>query len=539
MCETPLDVLIIGGGIQGACICQKLARRGVNVGLVEKQDFAHATSANSLKILHGGLRYLQQANIKRMRESITSRNEMMKLAPHLIQPLTCMVPTYRHGLQKREFLRIALKLNDIIGWDRNSNLQKNIFLNKGRIISKKACMQRIPGINTRGISGAAIWYDALTRDTERLVLTYLKNAYQYGAGVANYTKVLAFGSRKKEMNHVRILDRISGEEKTITTRFIINAAGPWLDRVIPCCGKQKRKPQKWVKAVNLILNRAIFNGYAVGISGKNDPDACPDDQRNYFFVPWQNVTVIGTDYSQFNGNPDQLNIESGEVSVFIDKINGVYPGAKINLNDVSLCHVGIQPALFSKNKHQILNQPDSHAQIIDHGKQSGLDGVYSVKSVKYTTAPYMAERVCGILQKNGLILKRPVELHKMNVSLKFEGNPKQLALALRYKRIYGTEYPLLLNYIKKDERLGEPIDDECNLTEAEILFAIHSEMAFKLTDIVLRRTNCGVTAPLSQKIARKISHVMQRELNWDAARAEQGLLTLHNYYISRTVDEKY
>ena len=142
------DVLVIGGGVHGATIAYHTATSGYRTAIIEKNDFCGATSANSLKILHGGLRYLQHLNIKRMRHSITARREMMHLAPYLVEPLPCMMPLYGKGLRGKKVMQGALFLNDCISWDRNHDLPAGLHIPKGHIVSKKKCLEVIPDLET-------------------------------------------------------------------------------------------------------------------------------------------------------------------------------------------------------------------------------------------------------------------------------------------------------------------------------------------------------------------------------------------------------
>jgi len=152
--NTLFDLLVIGGGIQGATICYKAAQHGLRVLLLEKGDFCGSSSANSLKILHGGLRYLQTLDFRRMRDSIRSRHEIMCFAPHLVAPLACIMPAYGHGLKGKEVMRLAMLLNDGISMDRNVGLSPDKCLPAGHSLSKAQCLAQIPGISTDNLHGA-------------------------------------------------------------------------------------------------------------------------------------------------------------------------------------------------------------------------------------------------------------------------------------------------------------------------------------------------------------------------------------------------
>lgn len=178
------DVLVVGGGIYGACIAWEAALRGLSVCLIEKYDFGSATSANSLKIIHGGLRQIQHGNLREMRKLVSERGTWMRIAPHLIHPLPVLIPTY--GRWAKKMLAAALWINDLIGRDRNRIEDLEKFIPAGRIISKRECLELLPDISPTGLTGGAVFYDAQIYNTERLVLSFLRSADTMGADLANY-----------------------------------------------------------------------------------------------------------------------------------------------------------------------------------------------------------------------------------------------------------------------------------------------------------------------------------------------------------------
>lgn len=226
--SQPFDAVVVGGGIHGATAYHELARQGLRVALIEKDDFGQATSANSLKILHGGLRYLQHLNFSRMRESIKSRWHYMDIAPHLIKPMPCLMATKGLGIQSKPIMAIALALFDIIAWDRNKNVPAENRVGRGKVISKQEILKIAPGINTQELTGAALWYDDLITNTERMTLAFvLEGSDKYKGAAANYVKALEIVKDGSKVIGVQALDQLSGEKIFINTRIIVNAAGPW------------------------------------------------------------------------------------------------------------------------------------------------------------------------------------------------------------------------------------------------------------------------------------------------------------------------
>ncbi|MGB3297812.1 MAG: FAD-dependent oxidoreductase, partial [Phormidesmis sp.] len=330
--SQPFDVLVIGGGIQGAAIAWEAQLRGLSVALVEQADFASGTSANSLKVIHGGLRYLQTADLGRMRQSIRARQTLMRIAPHLVHPMPVLVPTYGHGTKGREALRVALKMNDVISGDRNYPLkdaQKHIP--PGKILSKQECLNQLPDLPTAGLTGAAYFHDAQVYNSEQLVLAFIRSAAQLGAQVANYVRVVNF-----RVKHGRVVGAIAQDQLTdssfdIQANTIINASGPWVNQLIATAkGETAAPPQALAKAMNLVV-RPLFSPQqdcAVGITGR------APGSRLFFIAPWRGKSMIGTWYGPDTQGTKPPTATSSEIADFLKDINQAYPTFNLTPDDV-------------------------------------------------------------------------------------------------------------------------------------------------------------------------------------------------------------
>ena len=186
------DVLVLGAGIYGISVARDAALRGLRVALIDKGDFGHATSSNHHKIIHGGLRYLQHGDLKRMRESIRERGVLLRIAPHLVRPLPFLLPIYKNSLPGKLLMSMALKLNDLISLDRNVHLDRKQKIPRGRIISSSECLQIWPDIDQRGLTGGAVYFDVQVDNPERLNLALVLSAVRAGAEVANYVEAKGF-----------------------------------------------------------------------------------------------------------------------------------------------------------------------------------------------------------------------------------------------------------------------------------------------------------------------------------------------------------
>ena len=226
------DVLVVGGGIHGALITWECAKRGYDVCLIEKDDFGAATSANSLKVLHGGLRYIQHANFKRMRESIYSRKVFQKQAPHLIKNIPFLIPTSGFGVKSSLALSIAMKLNDIISFDRNTGISKENYIQGGKTISKTQLNEIIKGIKDKNFSGGAVWHESVATNTERLLFEFLHDSFDKGATVINYVKADDLNIINNSISKVSVKDNLTGESFSVNAKYIVDSVGPWLNEFV-------------------------------------------------------------------------------------------------------------------------------------------------------------------------------------------------------------------------------------------------------------------------------------------------------------------
>ncbi len=527
--DVKYDVVIVGSGIHGAVLALEAARAGHSVALFEKEDFGHCTSANSLKIIHGGIRYLQHADFKRMRESIVSRRSMMQFAPHLVKPLACLMPTYGHGFKGREMMRLAFGFYDIVAFDRNKGLEKTNHLLPGTSLSVDECKLIVPGIKDEGLTGGAVWYDAISSDSERLVLEYVKEAARYGAAVANYTEVLRLQTGNGGVSGVVIRDVHTGEERSIQCRSVVNAAGPWLGALVG--DSHALNGQRWAVSANIIVKKQLVKKYAVGLEGHADfidSDALiKRGKRLFFFVPWQEkYTMIGTTCDPYHGSADSFSLTTGEIEKILVDINTMYPPAALTMEDVTFVHGGLLPVKPADVENPDSVQLDKSSKVIDHGLEGGPRGLLSIKGVKYTTAPDIAGRVVKMLE--GILSPVPDRFGTYRAV-----SPRNVDFGLTVNRL-GTEYATIRDYLQKGygthwrevfsylvdddpvEKNGSLwISEEPPLLFAELHYFLREEMAYTLADVVFRRSNLGSAECPETKTLLCIADIMGEELGWD------------------------
>lgn len=540
------DLCIIGGGIYGACVAWDAALRGLSVALVEKADFGSATSANSLKIIHGGLRYLQHADFKRMRESICEQRTLMRIAPHLVHPLPVLIPTYGHGIHGKEVFSLALMINDLIGLDRNRLEDPQKHIPPGRTISRREVMLQVPEIRQQNLTGGVVFYDAQVHNSERLVLSFLRSAEKAGADLANYAEVTRFLKDRDNITGVETKDVLTGDHFNIRAKTVVNTSGPWVDRVLSLLnGCKPPSTALFAKAINLIT-RPLFQTYAVGISGKNkyhDEDTLINKGTRFLFItPWRGHSLIGTAYKAYDGEPDDLKVNREEIQDFVDEINHVYPAADLKVEDVSFFHGGLVSSSGICLKTGDV-QRAKHYQIHDH-RNDRVKGLISVVGVKYTTARYVAEKVVDRVfeswgQKPLKSVSSQTPLHGGQIEqfqAFLDAEIRKRPYGLREEMIqhliynYGSAYPEVLRYSDKDVEEGQTVKEDLAILKAEILHGIHEEMAHKLSDVVFRRTGLGTAGHPGDEPLSFCASIMGMELGWSPSRTQQELQEVNEIF---------
>jgi glycerol-3-phosphate dehydrogenase len=551
LADTEFDVLIIGGGIYGVWTAWDAAQRGLSVALIEKGDFGSATSSNSLKIMHGGLRYLQHADFKRMRESIRERGILMRVAPHLVHPLPCLMPTYGHAMKGREALWMAMTMNDLISFDRNAQLddpQKH--LPPGRIMATEEVQRLVPGVETENLTGGALWYDCQAYNTERLIFSILHSAANAGAELANYVEAAGFIKKKDRIAGVCAKDVLTGDQFDIRAKVTINNSGPWVDRVLNLVngGYPKRKflPSK---TMNLVVKRQLIPEYAVGVSSKfefKDKDALiSKGSRALFIVPWRNHSLVGTTHLPFEGDASNFKITEEDVYTFMNELNAAYPAAALKREDVSFFYGGLLPMAPSNGPAKRSDvRLVKHYTLCDHQQEDGLEGLVTVVGVKYTTARDVAEKTIDLIFKklghqpprcrthetpvHGGNIRRFEEFVKQETSRRLHGLSLEIVKPLVYN--YGSAYHEVLKYLDVEASAAQAITPESETLKAEVLYGIREEMAQKLVDVIRRRTELGSAGYPGDEAVQNCAAIMAAERSWDAAKSQNEIRDVKAIY---------
>ncbi len=550
--RTKYDLLIIGGGIYGACVARDAAFRGLRVALLEKGDFGHATSSNSHKIIHGGLRYLQHGNLARMRESIKERSTLVRIAPHLVKPMPFLIPTYQHIGAKKSLLRIALKINDLIAFDRNHKLPEASQFPSSCTLSKEESLEHCGVINQSRLTGGGYYFDAQVHNPERLLLSMLLSAHAHGADILNYVNVskllLAHGS----VIGVEAEDVLNHNLMDIQAKFVVNCGGPWLDQIMSVENDpvaQFRIPL--LKAMVLVTN-SIVNEVGLGVPSQYsyvDVDAIINNSSRYFFItPWRNRSLVGTFQTHYDGNPDDASVTDEEIETQLGEVNACLPDTKMTRNDVQLVNWGLLPRSDAPGLNKDV-QLAKHSMIYDHEKIAGIRGIISVSGVKFTTARAVAEKTINlVLSKFG---EKPipcttgtVPVYGGNICCQdtvlreaMEQKPNDLSFETVHHIVntYGSAFSEIFQYSGEDHNLSSRVVAHMPVTKAEVVHGVRKEMAQTLSDIIFRRTALGTTGHPGTECLQTCVMLMAKEMEWNERRIQSELYETKIEYQRRGV----
>lgn len=369
------DLLVVGGGFYGAMLTLEAARRGLSVLLVERDDFGGATSWNSLRIVHGGLRYLQSLDLSRYREAVAERRWFLESFPDLVEPLPCLMPLYdrpRGGrLRRPAAFHLAFALDKALS-----------RRDGGRIVDAAEAVRIFPGVDRAGLLGGALWFDAVMPDSQRVLVETLRWAHRCGARSLNYTEAVELRMEEGRVAGIRAVDRETGESLELRGRAVVNCAGPWSRQLAGRFGRELPELFRPLLAFNVLLDREPPASTALAVAGRGRK------AQTWFLLPWKGRVLAGTAYVAGAGAPpNQERVED-----FLAALNEAVPGWNLRPSEALRVFHGWIPAEADGSA-----VPAARPVIHDHGKAGGPRGLISVSGVKLTTARAVAERTLSRL----------------------------------------------------------------------------------------------------------------------------------------------
>ncbi len=541
LASSEFDVVVVGGGIYGVWATLDAAQRGLKVALLEQNDFGSGASANSQRVVHGGLRYLQHADFKRMRESIRERSNMLRLAGHLVEPMPFLVPTYGLGMRGKPAMFTAMKVNDFVSRDRNDGLHDSQLLPNGRLVSVEECLQYAPGLEKQGLTGGAVFYDAQVNNSERLALSVIRSAVAEGAQVANHVRVTGLLRDGSKVTGVTAEDRLTGKTFEVKAKVTLGCAGPWTGRTgsLPDANSNGMKTKYPILRAVALVTRDLFGGMGLAVPSrkahKDEKELISKGFRNLFVTSWCGLSLVGTFYTDYEGDPDELSVSPEEVSGFIEEFNQTYPAAGLAYDDVKFTFMGLQPKAPGNSSG---GEPvcEKHFKLIDHARSEKLDGLITALGVKWTTARDVAERAIDIAAQKLGKLNTTCRTHKTLIHGSPENDPEEAlyeaqqnkpawaddALIAHLFATYGTAYTQVLDLAESDPTLQMRLSDDLPTIEAQIIYAVRYEMALTLLDVIYQRIDMGFRGYPGDECVHRCAQLMAQTISWsDAKRPEE------------------
>ncbi|MPY88102.1 MAG: FAD-dependent oxidoreductase [Luteitalea sp.] len=521
LANTPFDLLIVGAGIYGAAAAWDATERGWSVALIDRDDFGGGTSFNSAKTIHGGVRSLQRGRLGEVREYLRERRTLCRILPHLVHRLPFLIPTYRTLPRHRWLLAAYFAVNDLVAFDRNALPDPSKHLPRSHLISRAECLARHPVIDPTDVTGAMIWHDCQLYNSDRATLTFVRSAAERGAAAANYVEARSLMVDRGRVCGVRAYDRLAGEGFEVRARMVLVAAGPWSETLVRTASTSRRPLVAALSRAMNVVVRPIAEDCAVGGSARG---------RLFFLAPWRHVTIAGTSHDPYDAPPETLVARRGDVTSLLDDLNAAFPGARLTLDDVRLVHRGLLPA--QRDRNVVLLR---RSLIRDH-HADGLDGLISMVGVRYTTARHTAEHAVtrafaragrrapasrsastpldgGDIPDVNAFLARGLRDRPTGIT---ESTMRRLLLS------YGTRYPELLTMMRRHPELARPLARTCDIRRAEIVYAVREEMAMRLADAVLRRTEAGSAGHPGSDALSAAADIMAQLHGWrDAVRQDE------------------
>jgi len=537
--EDEFDVVVIGGGITGAGVALDAATRGYSVALLERADFASGTSSRSSKLVHGGLRYLQNFDLGLVREALLERQLMVALAPHLVRPLPLVVSAFE-GAHPDRLTGVGLNLYDVMSVDRDrlrsrrgrrakatsdgsagaqgsqpAQLQEGESWSpeRHRMISGEEVVELLPALAAREPTSGYLFYDCQTDDV-RLVLTVLGEAERFGAVCANRMQVTGLLEQEGRTRGVQALDTESGVELEVRAANVINATGVWADQLRPEeLHDEAELPRiRPSRGTHIILDRADLPlvGGAIVPAGSG---------RSIFALPWLGRTLVGTTDNDYEGELEHVRPASEDVDYLLTAVNDFF-GAELGPDDLVGAFAGVRPLISTGDPKKS----------VDISRKAELyetsSGMITITGGKLTTWRRMAKMAVDRLVERDA-RDAPCRTHEIPLGQaiaaaelpRVEGVPVESypALAARYGDAAHQVLALAAEGSHAHPELAQPIVAGLPDLLAEVVLAARQEQARSIGDVFLRRTRLGLLAARELPIER-VADVLARELGWDGER---------------------
>lgn len=515
------DLIVIGGGINGAAIARDGALRGLSVLLLEKDDFGGGTSSYSSRLIHGGLRYLEYAEFPLVFESLHERRRLLRLAPHLVKQLCISIPVYKQSKRGMWLVRLGMILYGLL------SIGKSVP--RHRILSRKSTIKALPGLNSKNLLGGAQYFDAQVTFAERLVVENVIGAAAAGALVKNYSPVVGIKVKNGSLQSIHYLDHASGNEVEVSGTVVVNAAGPWVDHVLATVNTKMPQCMGGTKGSHIVV--PVFKGapesavYAEAGS----------DSRPFFIIPWNDQVLIGTTDIRYSGDPDDAKASDAEIDYLLMETNRLFPQANLERADIHFTYAGIRPL----PKHESGPESAITRKHVIKKHRILARGLVSIIGGKLTTYRNLAEQTVNYVdKKNGMkgsvcvtrrqLLPGAIDIQDARSRLeKFNGLSRDGRE--RLLGIYGGRSTQLLQIAEADSDMAVCLDGDKTILAAEVRYAIEHEYAVTLIDIVYRRMMLGLSENQGADMVEQLADIAAACLGWTQVKRKSQIEAAKSY----------
>lgn len=510
------DVIIVGGGINGAGIARDAAMRGLRILLLERDDFASGASGKNGRMIHGGLRYLEQFEVGLVREALAERATLLNIAPHLVERRDLIIPV-RSGIGRPGWM-VRLGLFALDALSPRASVRH-------RYLDKAETLRRVPSLKAEGLQGAAVMFDAFAQYAERLTLENIIDAVSHGALVKNHTPAKRLLVNNGTVSGVVYINE-SGEECEALAPIVVNATGAWADEFLQAAAGDAPPLLGPAKGTFIVID--AFDGAPDGSVFFE----ASKDGRPIIVTPWNGLYLVGTTDERVVGAIDDVCASTSEVDYLLAELTHVFPAFTGTVQHVLYTYTGVRP--LPRAGGVSAKVPRKH---IVHDHAPAIDGLLSILGGKLSTFRSLAEEVVDLIVKRSgrpriscrtATAPLPGAVMRSSARKSAELSLDQRSHA-RLEALYGSRADLVLSLARQDNTLAQIIDPETGAIGAEIVFAVREEWASTFEDILVRRTMIGRNSSLGASAVDRVAEIAADQLDWSSERIEQNRDSYQRY----------
>ena len=489
--QSQYDVLVIGGGINGAAIAHTAALNGLKTALFEKGDFASGTSSKSTKLIHGGLRYLENLEFDLVRESLKERFVQLNSAPHLVHSLKFVIPVYKTDKRPLWMIRFGVWFYDF--------LSGKYTIEKHQLLNAEEVYRLLPGIERNNLVGGVTYSDAQMNDA-RLCLENILSANEKGADVANNVEVRSLIQENGKTVGAKVTDNLNQQQFEVRAKRVVCAVGPWTNPFIRKENSQSPPQIRTTKGVHIVV-KGLISHHAILVPAQGG-------RRVFFIIPWMENSLIGTTDTDYTGLADDVSVKQEDIDYLVNETQRVLPHVDLNEENIITTFAGLRPLVREKGSPEKISRK--------HVIKTSYSGLIYVMGGKYTTYRKIAEDVVSKLTKKTLIDTREhfpiygsgvIEENANVVGQRYEIDSNVVQSLMDF---YGTRYIDVLSLIEKDPSLRDPLCSCSSVIRAQVVYAVETEMANTEEDIIERRLMLQFTDCQSGECRKAIKEMLLR-----------------------------